>query len=92
MFQRNSGNFNYVHSFPGKDFIGNIVAMASDLSRFQRDIDAKVHVASSWGLQLHVGKCCVMRFARKKSSVKRSDSSVCKLLCSWSAFAVCRFM
>ena len=44
--------------------------MSSDLSSYQRDISAIVHVDSSWGLQLNADKCCVMRFARKKSSIK----------------------
>ena len=43
--------------------------MSSDLSSCQRDIDTIVHVAS----QLNVEKSCVMRFLRKKSSIKRLD-------------------
>ena len=39
----------------------------------KRDIDTIVDVASSFGLQLNDGKCCVMRFARKKSSIERLD-------------------
>ena len=47
--------------------------MSFDLCRYQRDIDTVVHVASSWGLQLDAEKCCVMRFATKKSYIERLD-------------------
>ena len=45
--------------------------MSSDLSSCQRDIDTKVHVTLSWGLQLNAEKCCGMRFARNKSFIER---------------------
>ena len=35
--------------------------------------DTILHVTSSWGYQLNVEKCCVTRFARKKSSIERLD-------------------
>ena len=49
----------------------NIVEMSSDLFSCQRDIDTLVRVTSSWGLQLNAKKCCVIRFACKKSSIER---------------------
>ena len=51
----------------------NIVDMSSNLSICQRDIDNIFHVASSWILQLNAEKCCVMRFALKKSHIGRLD-------------------
>ena len=51
----------------------NIVCISSDLSSCQIDIDTVVHAASSRGLQLDAEKFCVMRFARKKSSIKILD-------------------
>ena len=42
-------------------------------SSCQRDINTIVHVASYWRMQINVEKCCVMRFASKKSSIERLD-------------------
>ena len=45
--------------------------MSSDLPSCQRDVDSLFHVALSCELQLNAEKCCVMGFARKKSSINR---------------------
>ena len=46
--------------------------MSSDLSSCQRDIDI-IYNSCRFILGITTEKCCVMRFARKKSSIERLD-------------------
>ena len=45
----------------------------------QSDIDRSVSVSSSWGLNMNVSKCTVIRFSSKSSNLSFSGPSPCKI-------------
>ena len=45
----------------------SVLQSTADYDSFQSDIDAVISVAGSWGLNLNVSKCVVMRFCRGRS-------------------------